>query len=58
MPNQLPFAYQQKIHNLSKYLKKDINIKRNKKGKGKLIISFNSDEDLISLMQKFYENKS
>ena len=56
--NQLPFEYQQKIHHLSKHLKKDIEIKRNKKGKGKLIISFNSDKDLITLIENFYENKS
>ena len=52
IPNSMPFASQQKIHHLSKYLEKDINIKRNKKGKGKLIIPFNSDDDFISLMEK------
>ena len=31
IPNSLPFSSQQKIHNLSKYLEKDIDIKRNAK---------------------------
>ena len=52
IPNSLPFFSQQKIHNLSNYLKKDIDIKRNKTGKGKLIIPFNSDDDFISLISK------
>ncbi|MGY8989582.1 MAG: ParB/RepB/Spo0J family partition protein, partial [Flavobacteriales bacterium] len=56
IPNSLPFSSQQKIHNLSKYLEKDIDIKRNKKGKGKLIIPFNSDDDFISLIEKVSEN--
>ncbi len=52
IPNSLPFFSQQKIHNLSNYLKKDIDIKRNKTGKGKLIIPFNSDDDFFSLISK------
>ena len=56
IPNSMPFASQQKIHHLSKYLDKDIDIKRNKKGKGKLIIPFNSDDDFISLMEKISDN--
>ena len=56
IPNSLPFSSQQKIHNLSNYLEKDIDIKRNKKGKGKLIIPFNSDDDFISLIGKISEN--
>ena len=55
IPNSLPFSSQQKIHNLSNYLEKDIDIKRNKKGKGKLIIPFNSDDDFISLIGKISE---
>ena len=55
IPNSLPFFSQQKIHNLSNYLKKDIDIKRNKTGKGKLIIPFNSDDDFISLIGKISE---
>jgi len=54
--NSLPFSSQQKIHNLSKYLEKDIDIKRNKKGKGKLIIPFSSDDDFISLVEKISES--
>ena len=56
IPNSLPFSSQQEIHNLSNYLEKDIDIKRNKKGKGKLIIPFNSDDDFISLIGKISEN--
>ena len=55
IPNSLPFSSQQKIHNLSNYLEKDIDIKRNKNGKGKLIIPFNSDDDFISLIGKISE---
>ena len=55
IPNSLPFSSQQKIHNLSNYLEKDIDIKRNKKGKGKLIIPFNSDDDFTSLIGKISE---
>ncbi|MDG1719109.1 MAG: ParB/RepB/Spo0J family partition protein [Flavobacteriales bacterium] len=53
--NSLPFSSKQKIHNLSNYLEKDIDVKRNKKGKGKLIIPFNSDDDFISLIGKISE---
>jgi ParB family chromosome partitioning protein len=34
------------VHDLSKNLEKDVELKRNKKGKGKLIIPFANDEDL------------
>ena len=33
-------------HDLSKHLDTHIETKRNKRGKGKLIISFNNDEEL------------
>jgi ParB family chromosome partitioning protein len=50
--NSLPFSSQQMIHNLGKYLAKEVEIKRTKKGKGKLIIPFKSDEDLNQLIEQ------
>ena len=50
--NTLPFSHQQIIHSLSKSLDKEVEVKRNKTGKGNLIIPFNSDEDFTKLMGK------
>lgn len=52
LPNSLPFSFQQMIHNLGKYLAKEVEVKRTKKGKGKLIIPFKSDEDLNQLIEQ------
>ena len=52
LPNSLPFSSQQMIHNLGKYLAKEVEVKRTKKGKGKLIIPFKSDEDLNQLIEQ------
>jgi ParB family chromosome partitioning protein len=41
----LPFSQQKIAYDLSKNLNTAIELKRNKKGKGKLIIAFNNDED-------------
>jgi len=41
----LPFLQQKMVHDLSKNLNASIELKRNKKGKGKLMIPFNNDED-------------
>jgi len=56
IPTSLPFSSQQALHNLGRKIEKDIDIKRNNKGRGKIIISFNSDEDFSDLMTKL--NKS
>ena len=48
----IPFSYQQKIYELSKTLNFEVELKRNKKGNGKIIIPFNSDEDLTKLIEK------
>ena len=53
--NPLPFDKQRKIHELSNYLDREVQLKTNKKGKGKLIIPFSSDEDfekIIMLIKK------
>ena len=50
--NNLPFSIQQNIHNLSISLDKEIKLRNNKKGNGKLIIPFNSHEDLNQLIKK------
>ena len=52
IPNSLPFSSQQSIHTLGRNLEKDVEIKRTKKGKGKIIIPFSSDEDFNDLMKK------
>lgn len=54
--NNLPFSLQQSIHNLSVSLDKEIKLKNNRKGNGKLIIPFNSHEDLSQLIKKI-DNK-
>jgi ParB family chromosome partitioning protein len=45
-PNPLAFSQQKMVHDLSINLEKDVELKRNNKGKGKLIIPFANDEDL------------
>ena len=45
----LPFFQQRKIHELSNYFDRDIELKRTKKGKGKLIIPFISDKDFANI---------
>ena len=47
----LPFQHQKMVHDLSRNLEKEIELKRNKKGKGKLIIHFNNDEDLAKIFE-------
>ena len=50
-PITLPFQHQKMMHDLSRNLEKEIELKRNKKGKGKLIIPFNNDEDLAKIFE-------
>ena len=45
-PALLAFSQQKIVHDLSRNLEKDVELKRNKKGKGRLIIPFDNDEDL------------
>lgn len=47
----LPFSQQKTIHDLSKMLNTNVELKRNKKEKGKLIICFNNDEDFERIIQ-------
>ena len=49
--NPLPFLQQKKLHNLSQSLKREVELKRNRKGKGKLIISFENDTDLANIFE-------
>ena len=49
--NLLPFQQQKMVHDLSRNLNKEIELKRNKKGKGKLIIHFNNDTELAKLFE-------
>jgi len=51
IPNLLPFEQQKMAHDLSKNLDTEIELKRNKKGKGKLIIHFNNDTDLATIFE-------
>ena len=50
-PNPLFFLHQKMIHDLSKTINQNIELKRNKKGKGKLIIPFNNDNDLARIFE-------
>ena len=47
----LPFSQQKMAYDLSKKLDTTIELKRNKKGKGKLIIPFNNDEDFEKVIR-------
>jgi len=47
----LPFSQQKMMHDLSRNLEKDVELKRNKKGKGKLIIPFSNDDDLARIFE-------
>jgi ParB family chromosome partitioning protein len=49
--NLLPFQQQKMVHDLSRNLDKEIELKRNKKGKGKLIIHFNNDVGLAKIFE-------
>ena len=49
--NPLPFSQQKMMHDLSKRLDKDVELKRNKKGKGKLIIPFSNDDELARVFE-------
>jgi len=51
IPNPLPFFQQKMAHDLSRNLGKKVELKRNKKGKGKLIISFENDADLAKIFK-------
>ena len=48
--NKIPFAIQQIIHNLSKSLKQNIELRKNKKGDGKVIIPFKCDKELQQII--------
>ena len=50
-PNPLPFSQQKMVHDLSRTLDNEVELKRNKKGKGKLIISFSNDADLAKIFE-------
>jgi len=52
IPTPLPFAQQRIVHDLSKNLDTNIELKQNKKGKGKLIIPFKNSEDLERIIAK------
>ena len=39
------------MHDLSRSLDKDVKLKRNKKGKGKLIIPFSNDDELARIFE-------
>ena len=50
-PNPLPFSQQKMVHDLSRTLDKEVELKRNKKGKGKLIIPFTNDAELAMIFE-------
>ncbi len=51
--HELSFSNQKLLHDISKKLNTDINIKMNKKGKGKLVIYFENEEDLLRITNNF-----
>tara|TARA_B100001248_G_C27399208_1_gene468502 strand:- start:3445 stop:4350 length:906 start_codon:yes stop_codon:yes gene_type:complete len=51
--SDLSFSNQKLLHDISKSLNTDINIKMNKKGKGKLVIYFENEEDLLRITNSF-----
>tara|TARA_B100000963_G_scaffold276064_1_gene244311 strand:- start:7664 stop:8569 length:906 start_codon:yes stop_codon:yes gene_type:complete len=51
--HELSFSNQKLLHDISKNLNTDINIKMNKKGKGKLVIYFENEEDLLRITNNF-----
>ena len=48
----IPFVHQKKLFDLSKSLNIDIQLKRNKKGNGKIIIPFTDDDKLSEIFNK------
>ena len=48
----IPFSHQKKLYDLSKSLNVEIKLKRNKKGNGKIIISFTDDDKLSEIFNK------
>ena len=48
----IPFGHQKKLFDLSKSLNIEIQLKRNKKGNGKIIIPFNDDDKLSEIFNK------
>jgi len=47
----LLFQQQKMVHDLSRDLETEVELKRNKKGKGKLIIHFENDADLANIFK-------
>ena len=47
----LPFDKQKKIHELSNLLDREVELKVSKKGKGKLIFPFSSNEDFEKIVR-------
>ena len=48
----IPFIHQKKLFDLSKNLDVKIQLKRNKKGNGKIIIPFSNDDKLSEIFNK------
>ena len=51
IPNLLPFQQQKMMYDLARNLDTKIELKRNKKGKGRLIIHFDNDTDLTKIFE-------
>ena len=49
---EYPESYGRLVEQLERVLGQDISIRRNAKGKGKIVIGFNGDEDIEALLQK------
>lgn len=55
---EFPESYTRLVEQLSLLLCEDIQIKRSKEGKGKIIIGFDSDKDIEQLLSKLEKNSS
>ena len=55
---EFPESYTRLVEYLEKFFNQDIAIKKNAKGKGKIIIEFNSDEEINQILETFEKIKN
>ena len=55
---EYPETYTRLVEYLEKYFNQDISIKKNTKGKGKIVIGFNSDEEIAEILKTFEKIKN
>jgi ParB family chromosome partitioning protein len=55
---EYPETYTRLVEYLEKFFNQDISIKKNTKGKGKIVIGFNSDEEIAEILKTFEKIKN